>query len=130
MSASQDAAIFDLAVSSLQRAIRREASRILEAPEAMDVTQFREVERLMRIAIALAGAGDRVPFVEVHGIPPAIGLGEPEDLPRVFTVDLTDLLAARAADHLPEALQGEPEALRAFEQEAERLLATETIMLG
>jgi hypothetical protein len=125
-----DAAIHDLAVLSLHKAIRRVVARILESPEPLGLVHFREIERWMRIAIALAGAGDRVPYVEVHGLPPVSGLGEPEDLPRIFTVDLTDLLAARAADHLPEALQGEPEALRTFEQEAERLLETETIMLG
>ena len=42
---------------------------------------------------------------------------------------MTDLLAARASDHLPPALEGDPEALRAFEQEAERLLKTEDIQL-
>jgi hypothetical protein len=42
-------------------------------------------------------------------------------------VKLTDLLAVRASDHVPAALEGDPEALRAIEREAERLLETEDI---
>ena len=119
-------AILDLAVISLHDAIRRVAARILEAPGELEVTHFRRVERLMRIAVALAGAGRGLPLVEFHGIPPVDG---PGSLPEILSVKLTDLLAARAADHLAAALEVDTEALRAFEQEAERLLETEDIQL-
>jgi hypothetical protein len=119
-------AILDLGVISLHDAIRRMSARILEAPEELELTRFRRVERLMRIAIALAGAGRGLPLVEFHSIPPVAG---PETLPEILSVNLTDLLAARASDHLPAALEGDPEALRAFEQEAEQLLETEDIQL-
>jgi hypothetical protein len=131
MSEPRDADINNLAIASLQRAIRRVAARILEAPGALSVSQYRRVERLMRIAIALAGAGRGMPTVEVHGLPPT---GEPAAnagaLPELFTVTVTDLLAARAADQLPAALQGDAVALRALDQEAERLLETENVQLG
>jgi hypothetical protein len=119
-------AMLDLGIISLHGAIRRVAARILEAPGALEVTQFRRVEQLMRIAVALAGAGRRLPLVEFHDIPP---VASPGSLPEVLSVNLTDLLAARASNHLPPALEGDPEALRAFEQEAERLLETEGIQL-
>jgi hypothetical protein len=124
---SHEPAILELALISAHDAIRRVAVRILEGPGALDVTQFRRVGRLMRLAIALAGAGNGVPLVEIHGIPPAAGPGAP---PETLSVSLTDLLAARAAGYLPAALEGDPEALRAFELEAERLLETEDIQLG
>ena len=130
MSQTDEAAILKLTVSTLQKAIRRVAARTLEAPDALDAGQFRQVERLMRMAIALAGAGRGVPFVEVHGIKPSEGAADPAALPELFSVKLTDLLAARAADHLSEALTGDPDALRAFDKVAERLLATENIQLG
>jgi hypothetical protein len=126
MSQVQDSDILKLVVSSLNDAIRRLAARTLETPGALDVTHYRDVERLMRIAIALAGAGNRTPFVEYHGIP---ATAEPESLPEIVSVDLVDLLAARAADHLLGALRGDPEPLRALEQEAERILETEDIQL-
>ena len=44
MSPSDEAAILGLAVRSLHQAIRRMAARILEAPEALGVTHFRQVE--------------------------------------------------------------------------------------
>src|SRR5262249_32698301 len=100
-------------------------ARILEAPGALKATQLRRVERLMRIAIALAGEGQGMPYVAVHGLPPATG----EALPEIRTIDLTDLMAERAAAHLPGAPQGNPEALRALEQEAERIIVTEDIQL-
>jgi hypothetical protein len=58
--------------------------------------------------------------------PPRAG---PGFLPELLSINVTDLLAARASDYLPAALEGEPEALRGFEQEAERLLETEDIRL-
>ncbi len=125
---SHEPAILDLAVISLHDAIRCTAIRILEEPGALDVTDFRRVARLMRIAIALAGAGSVLPHVEFHGIPPI--MGGPGSLPETLSVNLTDLLAACASGHLPAALEGDPEALLAFEQEAERLLKTEDIQLG
>jgi hypothetical protein len=123
---SHEPAILDLAVIGLHNAIRRVAARTLEAPGELDMTDFHRVERLMRIAIALAGAGGGPPLVEFHDIPPPAGTGA---LPEILSVKLTDLLAARAADHLAVALEGDPKALRAVEQEAERLLGTEDIQL-
>ena len=123
---SHEPAVLDLALISLHDAIRRVAARILEAPGALEVTDFRRVESLMGLAIALAGGGRGFPLVEFHGLPPAAGRGE---LPEILSVRLTDLLAARASDHLSAALEGDPEGLRAVEQEAERLLETEDIQL-
>src|SRR5688572_17181390 len=66
-------ASLDLAIISLHSAIRRVATRILQAPEALGPTHFRRVERLMRIALDLAGVGSGLPHVEFHGIPPTAG---------------------------------------------------------
>src|SRR4051794_38674811 len=63
---SHEPAILDLAVISLHDAIRRVAARILMDPGALEVMHFRRVERLMRLAIALGGAGRGLPFVEFH----------------------------------------------------------------
>ena len=123
---SHEPAVLDLALISLHDAVRREAARVLEAPGELEVTHFRRVESLMGLAIALAGAGRGAPLVEFHGLPPAAGRGA---LPEILSVRLTDLLAARASDHLSAALEGDPEGLRAVEQEAERLLETEDIQL-
>src|SRR3954452_18256545 len=123
---SHEPAVLDLALISLHDAVRRVAARILEAPGALEVTHFRRVESLMRLAIALAGAGRGLPRVEFHGLPPAAGPGM---LPEILSVRLTDLLAARASDYLSAALEGDPEGLLAVEQEAERLLETEDIQL-
>jgi hypothetical protein len=120
---SHEPAILDLAVISLHGAIRRMAARILGGAGELDVRKIRRVEYLMRIALDLAGAGKGIPLVEFHGLPPA----SPGALPEILSVKLTDLLAARAAEQLPAALEGEPEALRAFEREAERLLAIDDI---
>jgi hypothetical protein len=121
---SHEPAILDLAVISLHDAIRRVAARTLEAPGELDVAHFHRVERLMRLAVALAGAGRGSPVVEYHGLPPVAG---PGSLPEILSIRLTDLLAARASDHLAAALEGDPGALRAIEREAERLLETEDI---
>src|SRR4051812_31836464 len=121
---SHEPAILDLALVSLHGAIRRVAARLLEGPGELEVTRIRRVTRQMRIALDLAGVGNGLSFVEFHGIPSVAGSGAP---PEILSVKLTDLLAARAADHLPAALDGDPVALRAFEQEAERLLETEDI---
>ena len=120
----QEPAILDLTIMSLHDAIRGVAARLLEAPGELEVTHFRRVERLIRLAVDLAGAGRGLPRAEFHGLPPAAGPGA---LPEILSVHLTDLLAARASDHLSAALEGDPEALRAVEQEAERLLETEDI---
>jgi hypothetical protein len=117
-------AILDLAIISLNGAIRRVAARLLEGSGELEVTKVRQVGFLMRIALDLAGVGNGLPLVEFHGIPAADDSGT---LPETLAVPLTDLLAACAADHLPAALEGDPEALRAFEQEAEQLLETEDI---
>jgi hypothetical protein len=120
---SHEPALLDLALISLQGAIRRIAARLLERPEELDVTKVRRVERLMRIALNLDGTGNGLPLVEFHGLPPA----GPGALPETLAVKVTDLLAARAAEHLPAALEGDREALRAVEREAERLLETADI---
>jgi hypothetical protein len=119
-------AIIDLAVISLHDAIRRVAARILEAPGTLEVAHFSRLERLMRIAVALAGSGSGMPLVQFHGVPPVAG---PPARQETLSVNLSDLLAARASDHLGAALEGDPQALRGFEQEAERLLETEDIQL-
>ena len=121
---AHEPAVLDLAIISLQDAICRLATRILDDSPAVEADRFRQVERLMRIGIDLAGAGRGLPQVEYHGIPSAAGAG---GLPEILAVNLTDLLAARAADDLPAALEGDPEALRIFEREAEWLLKTENI---
>jgi hypothetical protein len=121
---SHESAILDLALISLNGAIRRIAVRLMEGPDELDVTTIRRVERLMRIALDLAGVGNGMPLMEFHGIPPKSGRGA---RPEILSVPLTDHLAARASDHLPAALEGDPAALRAFEREAERLLETEGI---
>jgi hypothetical protein len=121
---SREPAILDVALISLHDAIRRIAARMLEAERELDAAHFRRVERLMRIGLDLTGAGQGLPRVEFHGLPPTPGLGGP---PEILSVNLTDLLAARASDHLSAALEGDPEALRAFREEAERLLETEDI---
>jgi hypothetical protein len=121
---SHEPAMLDLALISFHCAIRRAAARLLEGSEELEVTRILRVGFLMRIALDLTGAGNGVPLVEFHGIPPSAGAGA---LPKVLSVKLTDLLAARASDHIPAALEGDPEALRAFELEAERLLETEVI---
>ena len=126
MSEPLDSSIQELAVNSLHQAIRHLSARILEDPGSWEVEKMRRVERLMRIAIALAGAGNGIPWVEVHGIP---AKGGPGDWPEILSVTLTDLLEARAADHLPGALQGDPEALRELARVAERLLEAEDIQL-
>ncbi len=120
---SHEPAMLDLALISLHGAIRRIAARLLEGSWELDVRKIRRVEYLMRIALDLAGFGNGMPLVEFHGLPPS----GPGALPEILPVKLTDLLAARAAEHLPAALEGDPEALRAFEREAERLLETEDI---
>jgi len=131
MSEPREADINTLAIESLHKATRRQAVRILEAPGALGASQYRQVERLMRIAIALAGAGRGIPTVQVHGLHPGgEQAAEPGALPEVFTVTLTDLLAARAADQLAAALEGDSEARRAFEQEAEQIILKENIQLG
>jgi hypothetical protein len=124
---SHEPAILDLTVFSLHSAIRHATARILETPVGLTVADYRRIERLMRIAIALAGGGSSgPPHVHVHGLPPGDGPGA---LPEILSVNLTDLLAARVAAHLPGALNGEAEALDAFADEAERLLETEDIQL-
>jgi hypothetical protein len=119
-------AILDLAVMSLNDAIRHVSARILEGPGTLDVTHFSRVERLMRVAVALAGGGGGTPLVQFHGVHPVAG---PAPLTETLSVNLSDLLAARASDHLGAALDGDPQALRGFEQEAERLLEAEDIEL-
>jgi hypothetical protein len=112
-------AILDLAIMALQDAVRRMSARLLDAPGVLEATDYLRVERLLHLAGALAGAGGGAPLVEFHGLPSAAGGGAQ---PETFSVCLTDLLAACASDHLPAALEGDPDAFRAVAQEAERLL--------
>jgi hypothetical protein len=119
-------AILDIAVMSMHDAIRHVSARILEGPGTLDVTHFSRVERLMRVAVALTGGGGGMPLVQFHGVHPVAG---PAPLTETLSVNLSDLLAARASDHLGAALEGDPRALRAFEQEAERLLEADDIEL-
>jgi hypothetical protein len=121
-----DPAILDIAVMSMHDAIRHVSARILERPGTLDVTHFSRVERLMRVAVALTGGGGGMPLVQFHGVHPVAG---PAPLTETLSVNLSDLLAARASDHLGAALEGDPQALRGFEQEAERLLEAEDIEL-
>jgi hypothetical protein len=123
---AHEPAILDLAVISLHDAIRRVAARILAAPGTLEVAHFSRVERLMRIGAALGGEGNGMPLVQFHGVPAVAGTAAP---PETLSVNLSDLLAARASDHLGAALDGDPQALRGIEQEAERLLETEDIAL-
>jgi hypothetical protein len=92
-------AILDIAVMSMHDAIRHVSARILEGPGTL---------------------------VQFHGVHPVAG---PAPLTETLSVNLSDLLAARASDHLGAALEGDPRALRAFEQEAERLLEADDIEL-
>jgi hypothetical protein len=123
---SHEPAIIDLAIMSLHEAIPRVAARILQAPGILEVKRFRRVERLMQIAGALGGEGSRMPLVQFHGVPAIAGLAIQ---PETRSVNVSDLLAARASNHLGAALEGDPRALCSFEQEAERLLETEDIRL-
>jgi hypothetical protein len=88
---SHEPTILDLALISLQGAIRRIAARLLEGAGEFDVRKIRRVEYLMRIALDLAGAGNGIPLVEFHDLPPA----GPGALPEILSAKLTDLLAAR-----------------------------------
>jgi hypothetical protein len=116
-----------VAVAGLHEAIRRMAARTLGQPGPLGVAEFRRVERLMRIAIAVAGAGEHTVYVETHAAPTG---SEPGALVEPHSVELAGLLADRASGHLPGALRGDPEALRALVQEAERILETEDVQLG
>jgi hypothetical protein len=128
MTPANEIEIRNLAIASLQKAICQRATRLLEGGVEPTLGHFRLVERLMRIAIALAGGGGaRAPHVKVHRLPSEEG---PGGLPEILSVDLADLLAARAAESLPGALRGEPEALLAMVREGSHLLETEEIQLG
>jgi hypothetical protein len=127
MTQANEVEIRNLMIASLHKAICQRAIRLLN-DETPPLDHYRLVERLMRIAIALAGVGAaRAPRVKVHQLPSEQGPGA---LPEIFSVDLADLLAARAAESLPGALRGEPEALLALVREGSHLLETEEIQLG
>jgi hypothetical protein len=65
---SHEPAILDLAVISLNGAIQRIAVRLLEGTDELDVTTIRQVERLMGIALNLAGVGNGMPLMEFHSV--------------------------------------------------------------
>jgi hypothetical protein len=127
MTQANEIEIRNLTIASLHKSICQRAIHLLnDATPSLD--HYRLVERLMRIAIALAGVGGaRTPRVKVHNPPSEQGSGT---LPEIISVDLADLLAVRAAESLPGALRGEPEALLALVREGSHLLATEEIQLG
>ncbi|WP_422927189.1 hypothetical protein [Singulisphaera sp. PoT] len=122
--ASVEPAIADTCARSFLRSLQKAACGILGGGEALKVHDYRRVERLMRIAIAL-GTGQQ-PYVQVHGLPPG---DESSTLPETFEVKLTNLLAAKASEVLSDAVQGAPEALARLDSEAEQILATEDIQL-
>jgi hypothetical protein len=81
---SHEPAILDLAVISLHGAIRRIAVRLLEGTDELDVTTIRRVERLMGIALDLAGVGNGMPLMEFHSVATAwreLRLGDRESDP-------------------------------------------------
>jgi len=127
MTQPNDIEVRNLANASLHKSICQQAIRLLSG-EAPSLDHYRLVERLMRIAIALAGVGSaRAPRVKIHKMPadPAAGV-----LPEIVSIDLADLLASRASAYVPGALRGEPEALLALVREGMHLLQTEEIQLG
>jgi hypothetical protein len=127
MTPSNEIEIRNIAIASLHKSICQRTIRLLNV-DSPSVDHFRRVERLMRIAIALSGAGStRAPHVKIHNLPSE---GGSDTLPAILSIDLADLLAARAAESLPGALRGEPEALLALVREGSHLLETEEIQLG
>jgi len=127
MAEANEVEIRDLMNASLHKSICERAIRLLDQ-ESPSLNHYRLVERLMRIAIALAGlGGTRAPRVKIHKRPPENGSGV---LPEIISVDLADLLASRAAESVPGALRGEPEALRDLVRVGSHLLETEEIQLG
>lgn len=122
---TNDEQIRHLMVRCLHAAIRRQAVTILQAPDAIEPRGFHDVERLMRMAVAMLTPGVGVPpkvYIHRAGLPP-----QPGTPPELLLVDLTDLLAARVGERLGLALEGDPAALAAIEEEAAAILATEDI---
>src|SRR3954453_20104191 len=127
MTQANEIEIRNLTNASLHKSICELAIRLLSG-ESPSLDHYRLVERLMRIAIALAGVGGaRAPRVKIHKSPSEPGAGL---LPEIISIDLTDLLASRGSAFVPGALRGEPEALLALVQEGVHLLQTEEIQLG
>src|SRR5947209_9388006 len=121
MTQANEIEVRNLTIASLQTSICQRAIRLLSV-ESPTLDHYRLVERLMRIAIALVGVGGaRAPRVKIHKPSPE---GGPSALPEIISVDLADLLATRAAESLPGALRGEPEALLALVREGSHLLET------
>src|SRR6478672_5632692 len=99
-----DDLIQQLMVDCLHAAIRRRATAILQAPGTLDTPTFRDVERLMRMAVAMTRSGTGLPpTVYIHQAGRSEPAGGP---PELLLVELTDLLAARAGDRLGQALDG------------------------
>jgi len=127
MTPANDPDVRRLMDASLHRSIRQLAIRLLDH-ETPSLDRYRLVERLMRIAIALGGAGGtRAPRVKIHKMPAD---ESPGVLPEIISVDLADLLADRGADSVPGALLGDPESLERLVQVGAHLIETEEIQLG
>jgi hypothetical protein len=125
--ADPDVTAFSVLV--LLTALRRLAARLLAGQAEPTVAHYRLVERLMRIAITLAGAGSaRHPYVQMRDDSP--GDETATLLPRSTRVDLPDLLASRAADQIASALAGDETARVKVEAIAEQILLTEDIQLA
>jgi len=121
---SHEPAILDLALISLHGAIRRGTARLLEGAGELHITTIRRVERLMRIALDLAGAGNGLPLVEFHGIPPMSGRGAPAGDP----LGPTDEPPGRPGLGPPTpGPQGRPGGRPRLRAGARRLLETEDI---
>jgi hypothetical protein len=125
--ADPDVTAFSVLV--LLTALRRLSARLLSGQAEPTVAQYRLVERLMRIAIALAGAGNvRHPYVQPRqDVPDETGSIL---LRQVTKVELPDLLASRAADQIAAAFAGDETARAKVEAVAEHILLTEDIQLG
>lgn len=125
---ADDPEIAPFAAQVLRTALRRLAARLLLGEAEPTVIQYRLVERLMRIAITLAGAGTaRHPYVQIHEAAPG---GEETLLPKLTRIDLPDLLVARAGDRFAAAVDGDESARQAVEAIAEQILLTEDIQLN
>jgi len=117
----------DLATERLIEAVRRRAAAHLETPGGLTPSQCRDVERLMRVARALLGAGEsNRPYVD---LPLETG-AEPTLLQEVESVEIPELLARRTSAELQRVLRGHRDAQEAVDAEAEKILEREAILMG